>query len=397
MDSFYFCSLGEGLLTQSSEIKETAAVHLVLWSCILLIWSCGSPSFSSGPVVLHPSHLVLWFSILLIWFYGSPSFSSGSMALNLSKRDLETFLNVSSFYNTSVWSSHLHLTLKNPERVKWTPGFGSLMVKVNFKVKNRSKLIRKNSWGDDVIKWAAVLNAEWPYCVLPFLGLQSTQCGRSFFRMHKNLCYRMKPIRNPARGEGRLSGASSVLPDIKSSYTVDAATGSNLGLSVLLKDTSTRAGIEPPTPWLKDTPAIHWPTVTLWSSEKRTREEDNGDSGPSAKRTREEDYGDWASNCQFLQKGAQSPSSSSSDMESYPDSTSLSQSSSLSESVTCPASSSNGTRGRNSKRPHTPAGSAWPTHASPRLPSAIRAIQLKSSSRRCMMSFIAAKREKLKP
>jgi len=35
------------------------------------------------------------------------------------------------------------------------------------------------------------------------------------------------------------------------SYTVDAATGSNSGLSVLLKDTSTRVGIEPQTPWLK--------------------------------------------------------------------------------------------------------------------------------------------------
>jgi len=32
------------------------------------------------------------------------------------------------------------------------------------------------------------------------------------------------------------------------SYTVDKATGSNSVLSVLLKDTSTRAGIEPPTP-----------------------------------------------------------------------------------------------------------------------------------------------------
>jgi len=40
-------------------------------------------------------------------------------------------------------------------------------------------------------------------------------------------------------------------------YTVDTATGSNSGLSVLLKDTSTRAGIEPPTPWLKDGPADH--------------------------------------------------------------------------------------------------------------------------------------------
>jgi len=46
------------------------------------------------------------------------------------------------------------------------------------------------------------------------------------------------------------------------SYTVDAATGSNSGLSVLLKDTSTRAGIEPPTPWLKDGPATHSPIVT---------------------------------------------------------------------------------------------------------------------------------------
>jgi len=46
------------------------------------------------------------------------------------------------------------------------------------------------------------------------------------------------------------------------SYTVDTATGSNLGLGVLLKDTSTRVGIEPPTPWLKDGLATHWPTVT---------------------------------------------------------------------------------------------------------------------------------------
>jgi len=45
-------------------------------------------------------------------------------------------------------------------------------------------------------------------------------------------------------------------------YTVDTAAGSNSGLSVLLKDTSTRAGIEPPTPWLKDGPADLWPSVT---------------------------------------------------------------------------------------------------------------------------------------
>jgi len=43
------------------------------------------------------------------------------------------------------------------------------------------------------------------------------------------------------------------------SYTVDTATGSNSGLHILLKDKSTRAGIEPP--WLKDGPANHWPTV----------------------------------------------------------------------------------------------------------------------------------------
>jgi len=36
---------------------------------------------------------------------------------------------------------------------------------------------------------------------------------------------------------------------------------SNSGWSVLLKDTSTRAGIEPPTLWLKNVPANHWPTV----------------------------------------------------------------------------------------------------------------------------------------
>jgi len=32
------------------------------------------------------------------------------------------------------------------------------------------------------------------------------------------------------------------------SYSVDSATGSHSGLSVLLKGTTTRAGIEPPTP-----------------------------------------------------------------------------------------------------------------------------------------------------
>jgi len=47
------------------------------------------------------------------------------------------------------------------------------------------------------------------------------------------------------------------------SYTVEAATGSRSGLNALLKDTSTRAGIEPPTPWLEDGPADRWPTVTL--------------------------------------------------------------------------------------------------------------------------------------
>jgi len=45
------------------------------------------------------------------------------------------------------------------------------------------------------------------------------------------------------------------------SYTVDTATSRHSGLSVLLKDTSTRAGVEPPTPWLKDGPADHWPIV----------------------------------------------------------------------------------------------------------------------------------------
>jgi len=43
------------------------------------------------------------------------------------------------------------------------------------------------------------------------------------------------------------------------SYSVDAATGSNSALSVLLKDTWTRVGIEPPAPWLKDGPATSWP------------------------------------------------------------------------------------------------------------------------------------------
>jgi len=45
------------------------------------------------------------------------------------------------------------------------------------------------------------------------------------------------------------------------SYTVDAAIGSNSGLSLLLKDASTGVGVEPPTPWLKGRPANHWPTV----------------------------------------------------------------------------------------------------------------------------------------
>jgi len=45
------------------------------------------------------------------------------------------------------------------------------------------------------------------------------------------------------------------------SYTVDTARRSNSGISVLLKDTSTKAGIEPPTPWLKDGPPNHWSTV----------------------------------------------------------------------------------------------------------------------------------------
>jgi len=52
------------------------------------------------------------------------------------------------------------------------------------------------------------------------------------------------------------------------SYIVNAATGSNSGLSVLLKDTSTRAGIEPPTPWLKDGPATHWPIVVFRTTHK---------------------------------------------------------------------------------------------------------------------------------
>jgi len=44
------------------------------------------------------------------------------------------------------------------------------------------------------------------------------------------------------------------------SDTVEQLQGAS-GLSVLLKGTSTRAKIEPPTPWLKDGPATHWPTV----------------------------------------------------------------------------------------------------------------------------------------
>jgi len=45
------------------------------------------------------------------------------------------------------------------------------------------------------------------------------------------------------------------------SYNVNTATGSNSAWSVFLKDTSSRMGIQPPTPWLKDRPANHWPTV----------------------------------------------------------------------------------------------------------------------------------------
>jgi len=45
------------------------------------------------------------------------------------------------------------------------------------------------------------------------------------------------------------------------SHTVDTATESNSGLSVLLKDTSTQAGIEPHPPFIKGGPANHWPTV----------------------------------------------------------------------------------------------------------------------------------------
>jgi len=44
---------------------------------------------------------------------------------------------------------------------------------------------------------------------------------------------------------------------------VDTDTGSDSGFSVLLKDTWTRAGIEPTTPRSKDGPANNWPTVTL--------------------------------------------------------------------------------------------------------------------------------------
>jgi len=53
------------------------------------------------------------------------------------------------------------------------------------------------------------------------------------------------------------------------SYTVDAATGRNSGLSVLLNETSTRAGIEPPTPWLKDGPATYWPSVAPFKAKDR--------------------------------------------------------------------------------------------------------------------------------
>ncbi|TNN53293.1 hypothetical protein EYF80_036527 [Liparis tanakae] len=65
---------------------------------VLLIRSCGPPSFSSGPVVLRPSHQVLWSSssgpvvlrpphqvlwssVLLIRSCGPPSFSSGPVVL----------------------------------------------------------------------------------------------------------------------------------------------------------------------------------------------------------------------------------------------------------------------------------------------------------------------------
>jgi len=47
---------------------------------------------------------------------------------------------------------------------------------------------------------------------------------------------------------------------MRHSYSVDTATGSNSGSSVLLKDAWTMAGIEPPTPILKDGTADHWPT-----------------------------------------------------------------------------------------------------------------------------------------
>jgi len=48
------------------------------------------------------------------------------------------------------------------------------------------------------------------------------------------------------------------------SDAVDTATGSNSGLSVLLEDTSIRAGIEPPTPvWKTCWPLRHSRTVLL--------------------------------------------------------------------------------------------------------------------------------------
>jgi len=43
-------------------------------------------------------------------------------------------------------------------------------------------------------------------------------------------------------------------------FKVHTATGSKSELCVLLKATWTRVGIEPPTPWLKDILADHWPS-----------------------------------------------------------------------------------------------------------------------------------------
>jgi len=50
----------------------------------------------------------------------------------------------------------------------------------------------------------------------------------------------------------------SCVSDTLHSHTEDTATRNNSGLSVLLKDASIRAGIEPTTPWLEHGSFHHW-------------------------------------------------------------------------------------------------------------------------------------------